>query len=326
MPHITILGSLNYDMVVYTPRMPAPGETMHSDAFETHNGGKGANQALAARRLSPPETVEVAMVGRVGQDGFGSELREGLEKAGVDVSRVEMVQGESGVAVILVERSGENRILVHGGANDTFTPEDITTSLFTAHDNTPTDYLILQNELPLAVVRRAISLASELNIKIVYNPSPMSPEILEWHDLLPSIAYLVVNESELSALIGVDLEVSSAADITSETITAGVALLYTTRGFTGTVVVTFGGHGSLFCVSGSKPVFQPPYKPASVVDTTGAGDSFLGAFVGAIASGRSEAEAIRWGAAAGCLAVQKKGAADSIPLLQDAQRLVEAST
>lgn len=102
MTHITILGSLNYDMVVYTPRVPAGGETIHSDSFETHHGGKGANQALAVRRLSPRDSIDVAMVGRVGQDGFGRELKAGLGDAGVDVTQVKQVNGESGVAVILV--------------------------------------------------------------------------------------------------------------------------------------------------------------------------------------------------------------------------------
>ncbi|KAK9248134.1 Ribokinase-like protein [Lipomyces tetrasporus] len=321
MPHVTVFGSLNYDLVVSTPRVPQGGETIHCDSFATHCGGKGANQALAIRRLSPPTSVGVRMVGRVGEDAFGQQLKSGLEKAGTNVSLVETVPGESGVAVILVERSGENRILVSAGANGTYEPKDVKLDLFRVNGQALTDYLVLQNELPLPVVLRAIDVAYDSGIKIVYNPSPMEQSLLT-PELISKISYLVVNESELAALIQEDFDISDFSNY--DALIELVKKVHTKYDFKGTVVTTFGGHGTVYSIYGAESVFVKPFKATQVIDTTGAGDSFLGAFVGAVADGKSVPEAIKWGAAAGCLAVGRQGAADSIPMLYEAQVLVES--
>ncbi|KAK9235796.1 Ribokinase-like protein [Lipomyces kononenkoae] len=323
MPHVTIFGSLNYDLVVTTERVPKGGETIKCDSFATHCGGKGANQALAVRRLSSPKTVGVRMVGRVGQDAFGQQLKAGLAKAGTDVSQIEEVRGESGVAVILVERSGENRILVNAGANGTYVPEDVNVDFFKVDGKTLTDYLVIQNELPTPVVLRAIEVASDNGIKIVYNPSPMERSIVT-PEVISKISYLVVNESELAALVQENVAVTDL-DLTDNYALVGRVEEFRAKyDFKGTVVTTFGGHGIVYSTYGSEAAFVQPFKVKQVVDTTGAGDSFLGAFVGALADGRSIAEAVQWGAAAGSLAVGRAGAADSIPMVEEARAVVES--
>lgn len=193
--------------------------------------------------------------------------------------------------------------------------------MLTSSGSTLTDYLVIQNELPLPVVKRAIKLAHENGVKIAYNPSPMSTQILEWN-LFSSIDFLIVNESELSALIGARIEVSSVTDI-DDTILSTISSLHEKLKFTGTAVVTLGANGAVYSTPTSSPRYQSPYIPSSIVDTTGAGDSFLGAFIGATASGKTTEEAIKWASAAGCLAVQKKGAQDSIPFIDEARVLVE---
>ncbi|KAK9374563.1 Ribokinase-like protein [Lipomyces chichibuensis] len=320
MPHVTIFGSLNYDLVVCTHRIPRAGETIHCDSFATHCGGKGANQALAVRKLSSPKTVGVRMVGRVGQDAFGQQLKTGLANAGTDVSLIEEIPGESGVAVILLELNGENRILVHPGANGTYKPEDVTLDWFKVDGQGLTDYLVIQNELPLPVVLRAIEVAYDNGIKIVYNPSPMEQGILT-SEIISKISYLVVNESELVALVQDDFFETDWSDY--DALTGLVKEVHLKYDFKGTVVTTFGGYGTVYSICGSDPVFVKPFMAKKVVDTTGAGDSFLGAFVGALAANKSVPEAIKWGAAAGCLAVEREGAADSIPMLEEATALVE---
>ncbi|KAK9480859.1 Ribokinase-like protein [Lipomyces japonicus] len=320
MPHVTILGSLNYDLVTFTSKVPLGGETILSDSFATHCGGKGANQALAVRRLSSPDTVEVRMVGRVGKDAFGVELKDGLENAGVDVSLVEEIEGKSGVAVIIVERSGENRILVSAGANGTFVPDDITSNLFMTDKGKLTDYLVLQNELPLPVIYRAIELGHAKGVNIVYNPSPMDSSVLT-SGIIKKISYLIVNETELSQLIGVEISNEDIQD--HERLIKKIRTLYDKFLFSRTVIVTLGGKGVIAFTNKGESFYIQAFEAEKVVDTTGAGDSFLGAFVGAVADGKNVKVAIERGAAAGAIAVSREGAADSIPFLEETRELLK---
>ncbi|KAK9474576.1 Ribokinase-like protein [Dipodascopsis tothii] len=327
MAHITILGSLNYDLVTTAERVPLGGETVPASGFATHNGGKGANQALASQRLSGAD-VTVRMVGRVGQDEFGKILKGGLEREGVDVSFVETVPGESGVAVIIVEQStGENRILVNAGANGTFSAADVSLDMF----RTPTgltDVLVLQNELPLAAVFRAIEIAHENGIKIVYNPSPMYSAEVAAAGVLSKVDYLVVNETELGSVLA-DAPALDAEDVFGSAI-AIAQQAFAEFQFDGaqTIVVTLGSHGAFYVDAATADVranVVPSFKPPRVVDTTGAGDSFLGAFVGAVATGVSTQDALRRGAAAGAIAVSRAGAAEGVPFLDEALALVEGA-
>ncbi|KAK9446651.1 Ribokinase-like protein [Limtongia smithiae] len=323
MPHVTVLGSLNYDLVVTTPVVPRGGETLHASSFATHRGGKGANQALATARAAPKSHgVKVRMVGRVGTDQFGAVLKSGLAGDGVDVSRVGVVDGASGVAVIIVEHSGENRILVCAGANDSWTPADITNSLLELDDGILTDVLVLQNELPLAVVHSALALAHSLDVTVAYNPSPIaastSEELAMQREMLRDVVYLLVNESELQLLLG-DVP---AEHTTAEAMLSSAMRLQHEMAPKSTVIVTLGGQGVIYALPGTAPVLVPPYKPARVVDTTGAGDSFLGGFVGAVAAGKQIADAVRWGAAAGSIAVTRAGAEESIPFAEEIIRVV----
>ncbi|KAK9462220.1 Ribokinase-like protein [Lipomyces oligophaga] len=317
--HITVLGSLNYDMVMFTPRIPLGGETIHADMFATHRGGKGSNQALAIRRLSRPE-VQVRMVGRVGTDAFGKELKSGLEAEGIDVSMIVEVDGSSGVAVILVERDGQNRILVSAGANNTVKPTDIDISLLQVGENL-TDFLVLQNELPLDVVAKAIQLASRNKVNVVYNPSPMSFTISSWaKSVLSQVNYLIVNESEAQQLCGTeyqDLFKEVHLDGLCESLQPAIASIHTSFALYGTVVITFGSLGVIYSTFGNPLVHCPAFKASKVVDTTGAGDSFLGGFLGAIADGKLVSEAVKYGSAAGSIAVTREGAADGIPFLPE---------
>ncbi|KAK9458110.1 Ribokinase-like protein [Dipodascopsis uninucleata] len=314
--HITVLGSLNYDLVAYTPKVPVGGETTHMNSFSTHCGGKGSNQALATRRLSSASTTDVRMIGRVGSDSFGETLKKNLADSGADVSMIDEVEGESGIAVILVEDSGENRILVNAGANGTLTPDDITPSIFMTNNDRYTDYLIVQNELAIPVVLRAIDIGSELGIKVVYNPSPISSEVLT-AEVLSKCSYIIVNESEFALLLGNGKKISEGA------MNNQIAEVYSKYNFEGTLIVTHGKEGSYFYTKDLEAaIYVPSFSAKHVVDTTGAGDSFLGAFVGAIANGSDPYNAIKFASAAGCLAVGKKGAAESIPTLEEVKQFL----
>lgn len=304
MKTITVLGSINYDLVTRTERVPEGGETIHARAFDTHHGGKGANQALAARRLSPVEAVNVRMVGRLGDDAFGKELHDSMSAEHIDMSSVAVVPGErTGVATIIVEENtGENRILVYFGANGRFTVDDIDQSTFA-----DTDILILQNEVPFEVVEKALKLAAASNIATIYNPSPvreLPPKLLK------SVTYLIVNESEAQYLCKAGSSAGSATDpkgMLPQLHALGAA----------NVIVTHGGDGSYYHSASGDSGFVPATKVDRVVDTTGAGDTFLGGLASQLVLGKALPAAIGFASKAAAIAVTREGAAEGIPHLSE---------
>jgi len=313
MKTICVVGSLNYDLVTGVNTVPAGGETVPASSFDTHKGGKGANQAYALRRLTAPNDAEVAIVGCVGTDSFGKELLDHLKSSGVDTSNVrELGDVRTGTATILVESSGENRIMVYPGANGRVAKQEALAVL----EKYQPDYVVLQNEIPLETTLAVLEFAAA-NPKTlsVLNPSPL-PElpITQW----PSVGLLCVNESEATALSGVDV-----ASIEKAQEALSVLLQYCEI-----CVITLGGQGVVWQArSGQYKSDVPGYEPANrvekVIDTTGAGDTFLAALVSRLASATGPLGAhVSFAQTASAIAVTRPGAASSIPTLDEVENRV----
>jgi ribokinase len=299
---IAVVGSLNMDLVVRSPRIPLPGETIIGGEFHTAPGGKGANQAVAAARLGG----RVSMVGRVGSDAFAQSLLDGLAADGVDHVFVRQdPDAATGVAFIVVDDAGENSIVVASGANMRLSPADVDAAEAVIAD---ADVLLVQLEVPLAVVARAAEVAHAHGATVVLNPAPACPLP---QGLLSLIDVLIPNESETALLthlpVGDRPESEAAAMRLRE---LGVD----------TVVLTLGERGALL-VGEEQREFIPAFE-VTPVDTTAAGDAFVGGFAVALAEGRSLADAVRWGNAAGALATTKLGAQPSLPTRQAVEALM----
>ncbi|MGW4159701.1 ribokinase [Streptomyces sp. NPDC004788] len=283
---IVVLGSTNMDLVAYVAKAPARGETVTGREFRTVPGGKGANQAVAAARAG----AEVSMIGAVGADDFGARLRTALDHSSVDTDLLRTVEGPSGTAHIVVDDEGGNAIVVVPGANGTVTSLDHGDEALIA----TADTLLLQLELPLSVVVEGARYAREHGVRTVLTPAParrLPPELLTFTDLL------VPNEHEAAALT--DL---------SDPRAAGLALLDAVP----EVVVTLGAAGCLYLARGREPVAVPAPR-VKAVDTTAAGDTFVGALAVAVTEGRPMPEALAWASAAAALSVQRAGASTSMP-------------
>jgi ribokinase len=329
-PHITVLGSLNMDLVSYVPHHPAPGETLKSNSFSMAPGGKGANQAAACAKLSrgrpgagarPPPSADIRMVGAVGADDYGQQLLDGLAEVGVDVSWIRrMGDATTGVAVILVdEPTGENRIVYTPGANFALEPEHVgSPDMFLVLSDggggdgglAPTDLVVMQLESPLATVVAATHTAHAAGIPVLLNaaPAPSAADVAMFAAaVFPMLAHLVVNETEAAALGGVD--VAALDDVAG---LDGVARSFIARGVKA-VVITLGARGA-FWAAGAATGFVPAVAVEHVVDTTAAGDTFVGVYALRVASGRCSIEdAVYHAVAAAALTVQRKGAQSSIP-------------
>jgi ribokinase len=296
---IVIIGSINMDLVLRVPRMPHPGETLSGGRFQTIAGGKGANQAVACARLSA-DSVKVAMIACLGDDAFGVELRAALRNDGVDDSHVSTMEGEaSGVASILVDAGGQNSIVLAAGANDALSPAHIDAARSLIEQ---ARIVVLQLETPLATVRHAIKLAHGLGKVVVLNPAPAQALPA---DLLAQVEYLIPNEIEAAMLAGL-----SAASLDNDAaIEAAVATLRAAG--SANILVTLGAKGVYAALTSGSVHFTA--QPTKAVDTTAAGDTFIGGFVAALAEGRGEAEAIAFGQRAAALSVARIGAQTSIP-------------
>jgi len=300
---IVVIGSINMDLVLRVPRMPLPGETLAGGAFATIAGGKGANQAVAAARLGGGQ-VPVAMVGCVGDDGFGVTLRAALQADGIDVSHVSTLAGAAtGVASILVDASGQNSIVIAGGANDLLSP---------AHIDAARDLIaqasivVLQLETPLATVRHAIALADSLGKPVLLNPAPAQQLPVE---LLAMVDYLVPNEIEAAMLASAN-SARGASVAGSDAAVAAAATQLLALGC-GRVLITLGADGVY--AAGPDGCHHYPAERVRAVDTTAAGDTFIGGFVAALAGGAAEPDAIAYGQRAAAWSVTHVGAQTSIP-------------
>jgi len=299
---VVVVGSLNMDLVTRASRLPRAGETLIGQSFSTVPGGKGANQAVASARLG----AEVAMIGCVGTDAYGSQLRDALRVEGIDYGAVSTVAGSSGVALIVVDDSSQNAIVIVAGSNGELTPASLQASDAVLQ---AADVIVCQLEVPMETVGHALKRGRELGKTVILNPAPVSgPLPTEWY---ASIDYLIPNESEATALSGVTVDsLDSARLAATELIKAGA----------GKVIITLGAQGVLFADGhGFEHLVAPKVK---AVDTTAAGDTFVGGFAAALASGKSEAEAIRFGQVAAALSVTRDGAQPSIPTLHDVQGFV----
>ena len=289
------------DLVTRAPRLPKGGETLIGESFATVSGGKGANQAVAAARLG----AEVSMIGCVGNDAYGEALRGALLAERIDCQAVSTVDGSSGVALIVVDDSSQNSIVIVPGANGALTAEAIGRfdSVIQA-----ADVLICQLEVPDVSVGHALKRGRELGKTVILNPAPVSrPLPSDWYK---SIDYLIPNESEASALSGLAVDSLETAQAAATCLIALGA---------GKVIITLGAQGSLFADGQRFEHF--PAAAVKAVDTTAAGDTFVGGFAAALAAGKDEAQAIRFGQVAAALSVTRAGAQPSIPFLSEVQAL-----
>lgn len=295
MTRVVVVGSINMDLVTLAPRFPAPGETILGERFLTVHGGKGANQAVAAARLG----AEVTLVGAVGDDAFGEQLREGLARENVQLDHVASIANcSSGTASITVAE-GDNNIVVVPGANARVTPTQIerAQSAF-VH----ADAILVQMEIPLESVEATLRLGQRVGKPVILNPAPAQPLPLEW---LTLARYLTPNQHELAILLGAD-----AHDDFRSLMNRSPAPLVLTRG----------GDGAWFREEGD-PVHQSGFK-VDVVDTTGAGDTFNAALAVFLHEGL--AVAVRKACAAAALSVTRLGAQGGMPTRSELDAFLEA--
>jgi len=289
---ILVIGSSNTDMTVKTPTLPRPGETLIGGEFKMGAGGKGANQAVAAKRLGG----EVSFVCKVGRDVFGDNSIAGYLKEGLDVSRILRSDKPSGVALIMVDGNGENCISVASGANSDITEADIDS---VADMITSASLLVLQLEMPTPCVLKAAKLAYEAGVKVLLNPAPACPLPDE---LFQYIFLMTPNQTESEFFTGIPVHDEASA--------AEAAAVLRGRGVKD-IIMTMGSKGSMaFTEEGN--FFTPAHK-VQAVDTTAAGDTFCGGLAVAIVEGKSLREAAQFATAASALTVQKMGAQESIP-------------
>lgn len=272
-PRIAVVGSANIDLTTFADRFPKPGETIFGQKFDLGFGGKGANQAVAARLCG----AEVFMVARVGSDLFGPATIENFQKLGIDTTHVKQVEGlSSGVAPIFVEPNGQNRILVVKGANDALKPADVDAAAGTLK---AADCIVLQFEIPLETVYYTIAFARKHGIRCILNPAPGQPVEMQ---ALKDLDYFVPNESEAETITGIAVRSVEDAKKCSEKLLAASIRR---------VIVTLGANGSLLAGSGVSE-HVPPYAVKSI-DSTGAGDAFIGSFAVFLAEGVPELDAVR---------------------------------
>lgn len=306
MNEIVVIGSLNMDLVVLTRSIPHPGETLAGKEFHIIPGGKGANQAVAAS-LSGAYT---RMIGCVGDDAFSDVLLLSLRNAKVDVNGVSRIKGIStGTATIIVEESGKNRIIIVPGANGKmlFNQVEQQWGLIAA-----SDMVLLQHEIPLPTTHEIIRHCHLQGIRVLLNPAPMYPIPAE---ILSAVDTLVLNETEAAALTGNNINgVGSTEQAARDIYKLGVKTVIITLGESGAVLMDKNGY-----------IFQPAFK-VEAVDTTAAGDTFVGSYAASILAGRSPAEALKYASAASAIAVTRLGAQSSIPNHEEVEKFIESHT
>lgn len=293
---ITVFGSINLDLVVAVPRLPTAGETVSGPDHQVFAGGKGANQALAARRAG----AQVSMVGAVGTDTFADLALENMKRAGVDLAGVRALDGATGLALIGVDQAGENQIIVASGANARVDAAWLGGAFLMS------SILMLQGEAPFPQVQAAMNVARQQNVSVFWNPAPV-PAAVSAADL-DLVDTLVVNETEA-------LEMAEALGLPGDP----EAFIDHVATPSRRVVVTLGANGVVAGLGDLRVGFGAP--EVDVADTTGAGDAFCGALAAALDEGIPFKRAIRHGVAAGALACTVTGAQQSSPLKEDIERL-----
>lgn len=295
---VCVLGSANMDLVAVVDRAPQRGETVTGRSFARLPGGKGANQALAASRAGAAVTIVAA----VGDDPFAQEIRDVLAAAGVDTTGIQVAEVPTGTAHIVVDDAGENSIVVVPGANGTLR------SLTDEHRRRieAADSLLLQLELPLSIVAEAAAHAHAYGVTVVLTPAPVQPLPAA---LLTEVDLLVPNQHEAAQMTGHH----DPGDAARALVDSGASA----------VVVTLGERGCLYLDRNSREPIVEPAPNVRAIDTTAAGDTFVGCLAVALGEGHSTAEALRWANAAAGLSVQRMGASASMPLRAEIEAALE---
>ncbi len=301
MPRVLVVGSANVDFTLALPRLPQPGETVTNGTLLVNHGGKGANQAVAARRLG----AEVRLIGCVGDDASGRSVRGALSAEGVDAAGLMTSDGAAtGTALILVDRDGRNQIGVAPGANRALTVEHVRAR---AEDFVWAEIVLASCEIPLDAVREALTLARARGRPTILNPAPVPDEGLSFLDL---VDYLTPNAGEATRLSGVAEERGAAAALRS-------------RGAR-CVLVTLGERGVLACDQGAGAPLYVPAVQVEAVDTTAAGDSFNAALAVALVEGTALGAAVGFACAAAAITCTRRGAQTSLPARDEVERLRRA--
>lgn len=299
MPNILVVGSLNADLVVRTPRFPQPGETISGEDLQVIPGGKGANQAVAAARLG----ANVSILGRVGKDNFGDLLLDNLETNNVNAKHVQRDDLSTGTAIIVVDDNGQNSIVLSAGANGKVSSSDVEHASFSDFS-----LLLLQLEIPTPTVLSATKLAKENGVRVILNPAP-AKELPD--ELISLIDIIIPNETELSILTGIEVkDIPSAEKAAKRLLDRGAQNVIVTLGSNGVVTVT------------QKSTLHIPSFKVNVVDTTAAGDAFIGGFAIALLQNKSLNDAVRYGCVTGALATTKFGAQPSLPTKEEVENFI----
>lgn len=303
MSDIVVVGSLNMDMVVNVPHIPAVGETLLATDIHHYAGGKGANQAVAAARLG----AKVSMIGRVGKDKNGELLLKNLRDNNIDVSGMEIDEDMSGTAFINVDPLGDNNIVVYPGANNKITIDQIERHRSIIENS---KICILQLEIPYNVVKYVVDLCYEKGVKVIFNPAPALEGIED--ELIKKTYILVPNETELAMMSGkIEFIMDNIEDLSRKVYSRGCENL----------IVTLGNKGSLYVKDGCLKYFES--KKVKAVDTTAAGDSFVGGLAVGLVEGKSIEESIKFATFVSALAVTKNGAQDSLPNRLEVEEFID---
>jgi ribokinase len=301
---IVVVGSINMDMVATTNRIPTTGETVLGTGFQTHPGGKGANQAVAVARLGYP----VKMVGRLGSDSVGAELRAHLQEAGVDTAGVANSEGASGVAIIVVSEDGQNIIVVTPGANAKLTPEDLDANIETIRN---AGIVLAQLEIPMETVEYLAKICAREGVPLMLDPAPaaeLSPELLK------QIQWITPNQTEAGFYLKDRVSTEGKAD------EAAIAQSLLNKGPRG-VILKMGGDGVYVADQAGLRETVSAFN-MKVIDTTAAGDAFNGGFATALMLGKSPAESARFANAVAGISVTRQGAQPSMPSMSEVEELL----
>ena len=298
---VVVVGSINTDLVAMAERIPAVGETVIGSGFQVHPGGKGANQAVAVGRLGYP----VQMIGRLGQDAFGDQLRTHMQSVGVDCSGIATSEGSSGVAVILVSGRGENCIVVAPGANNLVTPQDLDANAETIRG---AGVVLAHLEIPLETVEYLAAMCKRADVPLMLDPAP-ARELPQ--SLLENVTWFTPNETEAEFFVGRE---HSRPERTAEALLA--------RGCAG-VVLKLGSRGAYVQQRGGAGQLVPAF-PVNAVDSTAAGDAFNGGFATGLMLGKSPLEAARFAAAVAAISVTRPGAQPSMPTMSEVEQFLSA--
>jgi ribokinase len=300
---VVVVGSINMDLVAYTARIPTKGETVMGTAFQTHPGGKGANQAVAVARLGFP----VAMIGRIGDDAFGAQLRGHLEDDGVNVEGVSTSQCSSGVAVIVVSEAGENCIVITPGANALLTPADLDANIEILRG---AGIVLTQLEIPTETVQHLATICTREGVPLILDPAPAKQLPKE---LLDKVDWFTPNETEATFFIGDDVAAKAHEPVR-------MAQTLMAKGVRG-VVLKLGSRGAYLASADGLGARVEPFT-VQAVDTTAAGDAFNGAFATALLMKKDPVEGARFAAAAAALSVTRPGAQTSMPRMVEVEQML----